>query len=488
MSWVDLVAPRLGGMVLSANDEFFAPKEALLRHTTPVFEADRFTARGKWMDGWETRRRREPGHDWAILRLGIPGIPREVEVDTAHFRGNYPESCAVDGAWLEPGEEATAEDAAWVELVRSPLEGHTSHRLTIDAGQAFTHLRLRIFPDGGVARFRAYGEVVPSVAGHGPQPDLASVLTGGVTIGSSDAFFGEASNLLLPGESRVMGEGWENRRRRGPGVDWVAVRLGIPGVVERIVVDTRHFKGNCPGACRIEGASLGEAPTQGLEGVAWEPLVDWTPLRPHRVHRLEPAVARSITHARLVVRPDGGVARLRLFGVPDEGARRRAGVYRLDTLPDAVAERRLRDTCGSSAWAGAMVGRRPFGDVEGLFAAADVCFDAMGEADWLEAFRSHPRIGGRGGHQSSRGASWSTKEQSGTRDAAQQVLADLAAANDAYFERFGFIYIVCASGRSAAEMLADLRGRFDHDPATEIGVAAGHQRDITRLRLERLLR
>jgi allantoicase len=320
---VDLAAERLGGAVLAANDEFFAPKENLLKAAEPVFLDGKYTDVGKWMDGWETRRRREPGHDWAILRLGLPGVPRGVVVDTRHFRGNYPESCSLDACTLEgyptPAELA-GDSVAWTEILpRSPLQGDSRNTFPIekDLGRV-THLRLNIFPDGGVARLRVHGEVLPDwrrLARRG-EIDLAGVENGGVVVACSDMFFGNRHNLIQPGPSLGMHDGWETKRRRGPGHDWAVVRLGHRGRLERVEVDTSHFKGNAPGSCTLEGC---DAP--GGDPADWQEILPPTALRPHTRHLFDELAADGpFTHVRLNIFPDGGVARLRLFGKLAEAA------------------------------------------------------------------------------------------------------------------------------------------------------------------------
>ncbi len=321
----DLAAERLGGAVLAANDEFFAPKEALVKPGAPEWREAVYTERGKWMDGWETRRRRTPGHDWAIVRLGLPGIVHGVVVDTSFFTGNYPEHASIDACAAEgtpPAELLAGEEAGWEPLLpRTALRGNAANSFMIDgAGRRVTHLRLNIFPDGGVARLRVHGEVVPHERAFRPgrEVDLASIVNGGFVTSCSDMHYGHRQNLILPGRSTHMGDGWETRRRRGPGHDWSIVRLARRGMIERVELDTDHFKGNAPGSCMLEWHDAGSV---GMASAAFDPdaarwteLVPQTPLQPHSRHAFDDVAAPAATHVRLNIYPDGGVARLRLLG------------------------------------------------------------------------------------------------------------------------------------------------------------------------------
>ena len=320
---VDLASERLGAAVVAANDEFFAPKDNLIKRAAPVWREDEYTDRGKWMDGWETRRRRDLGpdaHDWCIVRLGGRGIVRGVDVHTAFFTGNYPQSCAIDACDLQgvPAVEALTR-APWRELLpRTPLDGDAHNLLAVTPAPAATHLRLRIFPDGGVARLRVHGDVVADWdrLRHRGDVDLAAVEHGGSVVACSDMFYGSRHNLIMPGDATHMGDGWETRRRRGPGNDWTIVRLGAEGTIRRIEVDTKHFRGNAPGTCSLDAVRLGAADT--LDNAAWLELLPMAPLQPHTLHKCEEELRAigDVTHARLNIFPDGGIARLRLFGRP----------------------------------------------------------------------------------------------------------------------------------------------------------------------------
>jgi allantoicase len=301
----DLASERLGATVVDANDEFFAAKDNLIKSPGPRWREGEYTDRGKWMDGWETRRRRDvaaDSFDWCVVRLGARGVIRGVDVETTHFRGNYPESCALDAG----------DGSAWHEILkRTPLTGDAHNQFAVSEAPASTHVRLRIYPDGGVARLRVHGEVAADWARLRRQGDvdLAAIEHGGLVIACSDMFFGSRHNLIMPGPATHMADGWETKRRRGAGHDWTVIRLATRGVVRRVEVDTRHFKGNAPAACSLDGST---------DGTTWRELMPRTALAPHWPHSFEDEVRNigEITHARFNIYPDGGVGRLRLFGRP----------------------------------------------------------------------------------------------------------------------------------------------------------------------------
>jgi len=323
---VDLAAERVGGIALLANDEFFAEKENLLKPGRGVFIPDKYTERGKWMDGWETRRRRTPGHDWCVVQLGMRGIIRKVDIDTNHFLGNHPPFASLDALCLTtafPSDAAAAENLSWHSLLpQSPLNPGSQNLFAITSAESWTHLRLNIMPDGGVARLRVYGMVVPdgSKLKADELVDLAAIENGGVPLACSDMFFSSMHNLIMPGRAPNMGDGWETKRRRGPGHDWIILKLGLPGAIRKIEVDTNHFKGNYPDTCSIEGCVAPSAGTAELTNAAapWCEILPRTKLKADTRHFFERELAplRDCTHLRLNIYPDGGVSRLRVWGSP----------------------------------------------------------------------------------------------------------------------------------------------------------------------------
>ncbi len=322
---IDLAAARFGGRALACSDEFFAEKENLLAPERAVFVADKYTDRGKWMDGWESRRKRVPGHDWCVVQLGLPGVIRGFDIDTNHFIGNFPEHASVEGCYSPGAGIDDLVGAVWTELLpMKRLEGGAQNLHAIVNDQPFTHVRLHIYPDGGVARFRVHGIVRPDwaalIAG-GKPVDLAATVNGGRALISSDQFFSHPDNLLAPGDSTHMGDGWETKRKRGPGHDWLIVRLGRPGKIASVEIDTTHFKGNFPDRCSLDGALLDEdVPDDFLvsRSLAWSEILPSVKLSADLRHTFEnDLLARgSFSHVRVNIFPDGGLARLRLWGQP----------------------------------------------------------------------------------------------------------------------------------------------------------------------------
>jgi allantoicase len=322
---IDLASEKLGGAVLYANDDFFAPKENLLKPQAPIFIEGKYTDLGKWMDGWETRRRRSPrldeNFDWCIVRLGLSGIIRGVVVDTSFFRGNFPshcslEACAIDGH--PTVEELLDSQVEWFEiLAHSELQGDSQNLFVISHDRRVTHLRLKIYPDGGVARLRVYGVVVPdwdALKKRESEIDLAAVEHGGSVLEASDMFFGHKHNLIMPGRAQDMSDGWETKRRRGAGYDWCVIKLGAAGNISRVEVDTSHFKGNYPESCSIEVCRADD--DASLDSIKWQELLPDKKLQAHTRHIFVDELKNcgTATHARLNIYPDGGVSRLRLYG------------------------------------------------------------------------------------------------------------------------------------------------------------------------------
>ncbi len=318
----DLASRLFSGGVVHANDEFFAAADHLVDPAAPVFAPRTFGHKGQVYDGWETRRRREPGHDTAIVRLGAPGVVHGVDIDTAFFTGNFPPAASVDGCAIDGYPDAAQLlGAEWVPLVRrSPLAGDSQNLFAVDARQRLTHVRLNIYPDGGVARLRVHGEVVPDPALLPSIFDVAAAEHGARIAGCSNMFYGHPQHMINPGQARSMGDGWETSRRRDDGNDWVLIQLAAPAVVELAELDTSHFKGNAPGSATLRGI---DARTGLLDDPDdWFELLPQIRLNPDTRHRFPVPVVPPATHVRLDIFPDGGMARLRLYGRADGPALR----------------------------------------------------------------------------------------------------------------------------------------------------------------------
>ena len=316
-NYVNLAAPERGGAICSVSDEFFAPAKRMLATYEPVFIPDRFDEHGKWMDGWESRRKRTAGYDHCVVRI-CPGVIRGVEIDSRHFTGNFPpaamlEACQVE---IEPDE-----NTRWTELVpKTGIEGDNRQFFTVNNENTWSHIRLNIYPDGGIARLRVYGEPVQyeSATDRDQWIDLSSSAAGGRAVECNNMHFGDMSNLLSTRPVANMGDGWETARRREPGNDWVVLQLGQKGRICRVEVDTAFFRGNYPARCSLRGASPAMDADISNESAAWPEILPPVALGPDQLHVFESQLRETgtITHIRLDIYPDGGIARLRLLGVP----------------------------------------------------------------------------------------------------------------------------------------------------------------------------
>lgn len=319
----NLASAGLGAAIVSVTDDFFAEAPRMLADAEAVFIEDKYDDNGKWMDGWESRRKRGPGHDHAIVRLAAPTLIRGFDIDTSHFTGNYPPACSIEACNL-PAGTAPTDATTWHPLLPiTPLGPSAHHFAAHDGDHVWTHLRLNIFPDGGVARFRVYGLAQPTGHSEGEEFDLASLMNGARIVGFSDAHYGNYHRLLTPTVPKDMGDGWETRRRREPGNDWIIVALAAPGHVERAVIDTAFYKGNFPESCSIDAAYLPDALAAGPDADAmlvtasmfWEPLMGRQALHADRVHEFADIPEHGpVTHVRLNIHPDGGVSRFKLIG------------------------------------------------------------------------------------------------------------------------------------------------------------------------------
>ena len=324
----DLAAERLGGKVIYATDDFFAEKENLIKPTRGIFITDKYTDRGKWMDGWESRRKRTPGHDWAVVQLATPGSISGFDIDTNFFLGNHPPYASIEAVYIKEGSSITDlptgqvgwETIEWKEILpKSHLDAGSQNFYESNSNDLFTHIRLHIYPDGGVARLRVYGEVYKDwgVINVNEEVDLVAAINGGKAIACNDMFFSAMGNLIMPGRGINMGDGWETKRNRIPGnSDWVILKLAIPGTIERIVVDTCHFKGNYPDSCSIEGCVSENEKEKINNNATWQIILPQQKLSADAEHEFINEIQNIgvVSYVRLNIFPDGGISRLRSFG------------------------------------------------------------------------------------------------------------------------------------------------------------------------------
>jgi allantoicase len=317
--YVNLADARLGAKALACSDDFFAEMSRMLNPEPAVFVPGKYDTNGKWMDGWESRRKRGPGHDWCIVRLARPGVLFGVDLDTSHFTGNYPPAIALEGCDVANGDPDA--NTVWFPVLAAMNLGGNAHRyVALDGAHRVSHLRVNLYPDGGLARLRVYGVPDPTLAQAEADGliDLVAALNGGTVVAANNQHFGLASSLLIPGRGVNMGDGWETRRRREPGNDWCILALGQPGVIEAIEVDTCHFKGNYPDRCSIQAtnATGGTAESMVTQSMFWPVLLPEQKLQMDHQHhyRAEIVLRQPVTHVRFNLFPDGGVSRLRLRG------------------------------------------------------------------------------------------------------------------------------------------------------------------------------
>jgi len=316
----DLAAAKLGGKVLYTTDDFFAEKENLIQPGRGVFIADKYTDRGKWMDGWESRRKRTPGHDWIVVKLATAGKIKGVDIDTNFFLGNHPPFASIEALHSKDANLDAFDSLSWVEiLTKSPLDAGSQNFYEIENQEVFTHVRLHIYPDGGVARLKVYGEVYLNPEEIQPDDviDLAAAINGGKSIACNDMFFSSMNNLIMPNRGENMGDGWETKRNRTPNnKDWVIVKLAYTGMIEKLIIDTCHFKGNYPDSCAVEGCTSSNDEDVLNDRVSWKTILPVSKLSADAEHTFVKNQLDNLTvsHIRLNIFPDGGISRLRVYG------------------------------------------------------------------------------------------------------------------------------------------------------------------------------
>jgi len=315
---IDLAQARLGTKVVYKTDEFFAPAKRIINPWPPIFKEGVFDKHGKWMDGWETRRKRNKGHDYLILKLGKPGKIHMVDIDTSYFSGNQPSKVSIEACFSK--NKIPNKHSSWVKILKKKSTKPNSHHFfNIKNKSIFTHIKLNIYPDGGVARIRIYGSMQIKKKFEKKVINLTSILNGAAPIACNNEHFGRAENILAPGTGKNMGDGWETRRSRGKNFDWLILKCAAPGKIKKIQIDTHHFKGNYPDKCSLQAAYLDKKISEkNIVNMSkkWSLLLNKVKLNAHKKHNFQNKLMknRKINYIRINIFPDGGISRIRAFG------------------------------------------------------------------------------------------------------------------------------------------------------------------------------
>ena len=315
---IDLAQSRLGSKIIFKTDEFFAPAKRIINPWPPIFKEGVFDKNGKWMDGWETRRKRSKGHDYLILKLGRPGQIHKIDVDTSYFSGNHPSQVSVEACFNKTN--ILNKKTKWVSIVKkSPTKANSHHLFNVKSKLIFSHIKLNIFPDGGVARLRVYGSIDLKKKFGNNTINLTSILNGATPIVCNDEHFGRAENVLAPGTGKNMGDGWETRRSRGKNYDWLIIKCAAPGKINQIQIDTHHFKGNFPDKCSIQGAYIKNIISNKKlidKSKSWKFLLNKSKLYANKKHNFQSKLMNinKVNYIKINIYPDGGISRIRLYG------------------------------------------------------------------------------------------------------------------------------------------------------------------------------
>ena len=315
---IDLAQSRLGSKIVFKTNEFFAPAKRIINPWPPIFKEGVFDKHGKWMDGWETKRKRGKGYDYLILKLGRPGRISKIDIDTSYFSGNQPSKVSLHACFSK--KKLPNKNSKWTTILKKkPTKANSHHFFNIKNKSIFTHIKLNIFPDGGVARIRIYGSMKILKNFTGKVLNLTSVLNGATPIACNNEHFGRAENILAPGMGKNMGDGWETRRSRGKNFDWLIIKCATAGKINKIQIDTHHFKGNYPDKCSIQAAFIDKKISSRAivnNSKKWKLLLNKVKLYAHKKHNFKNNLMKSkkINYIKINIFPDGGISRIRVFG------------------------------------------------------------------------------------------------------------------------------------------------------------------------------
>ena len=315
---IDLAQPRLGSKVIFKTDDFFASANRIINPLPPVFKDGLFDKNGKWMDGWESRRKRSPGHDFLIIKLGKPGYLNKVDVDTSYFNGNQPSMVSLEGC---SSKSKNINQFKWKTFItKKKIKPNSHHIFNVSSKSIFTHVKLNIFPDGGVARLKLYGSMSKENNNFGNKTiNLASLLNGASIIACNNEHFGKAENILAPGKAKSMRDGWETRRRRDKGIDWLILNTINGKKIDKIEISTHHFKGNFPSYCSLQAAFIsGKKSSSAVvkDSKKWKFLMNKINLSANKTHKFKNKLMKNnkINFIKINIYPDGGISRFKVFG------------------------------------------------------------------------------------------------------------------------------------------------------------------------------
>ena len=482
MEPMNLGSEELRALVLQASSEASIVQQRLTKDEEPG--AVTFEASSSLVDGWQTRRRQGRGHDWVVLRLGVPGIVDECLIDTTGFEHTCPSEISIEGC-VAPHNTRCDDLQNWTELVaRANVVGGKKNSYSVDSRERFTHIRLNIFPDGGVARLRVFGVPIPAWMGPGKNEgrdiDLVARSQGGSVFFLSEGSLEARQDLIMPG----LRGGWRTRRRRELGSEWVVLRLVGPSNISALTLDTAGLGADCPDKAWVEASTVSDPGDE-----------DWFELLPPQLvltdteHTFQEELRPNseLLWLRLHVAPDGGMTRLRAWGSLTESGLTQARLAFLNSASKSLLATLFKQVCHSDRWSEAMSRSRPFLDLNDLLSKGEAAWAKCEEEDWKQALDGHPRIGDKA-KGNSLAAKWSKGEQSKAQKTDESVLERLREAQDQYFEKFGFIFLICASGLGSQEILAATEQRLENSPDHELKLVAREQAKITQLRLEKLLK
>ena len=315
---VNLAETKFGSEIIYKTDEFFGAANRILSSSKPVFKEGVYDKHGKWMDGWETRRKRKKGHDFLVIKLGRPGKIFNVDIDTSYFSGNQPSQASLEACLSKTNP---TKKTIWKTILnKKKLGPNRNHNFKINNHSTFNFIKLNIFPDGGVARIKINGNVdLERINLSGKNVNLCSILNGSTIVGCNNEHFGKAENVLSPGTGVNMGDGWETRRSRGKNFDWIIIKFGKPGIIDRLEIDTHHFKGNYPESLTVQSAFIADKTNSNkllANSKNWKTFLEKTKLKPHKKHLFKSKINKKnkINCLKINIFPDGGISRIRAFG------------------------------------------------------------------------------------------------------------------------------------------------------------------------------